>query len=401
MEDHGAITNKDNLQAIISTFPEGIDHAFGYGSGVFVQEENNINTNQDAMIDLIMSVSDETAWHEKNLYNNPDHYAAIPKLLGSNFVSMVQNQGAGCYFNPMVRINTKSNTNNNIDNQGHDNNEKESSRLVKYGVISHDKLKKDLMEWDCMYVAGRMHKPVLPLEIDHMNSVGLDQSSDEILQLQQDYNLRYAVSTALLLLPLHNSFDFDIDESSSQKRKIDISHLFESIAGLSYIGDPRLAAGAEDPGKVQKLVNSTGQLERFKSMYSHQMSRMEKIGLISMNKFEAKDVVEVNLKDGATRRELFNNLPKNVQLQLGIKSAPVSTSSISNPTASSTATTQNVASEEMVSFAKNLAVALGKIVGPPARVQSAKGVITAGIYKSFVYAGAKLAKGAFRNIIKK
>jgi translocator assembly and maintenance protein 41 len=31
---------------------------------------------------------------------------------------------------------------------------------VKYGVISMDALLKDLTEWDSLYVAGRMQKPV-------------------------------------------------------------------------------------------------------------------------------------------------------------------------------------------------------------------------------------------------
>lgn len=373
MEDaaNGTITSIKNLQAIISTFPEEIDYAFGYGSGVFVQEENSINTNENAMIDLILSVSDPTAWHQKNIHSNPVHYAAIPKILGPSFISMVQSKGAGCYFNPMVHINVQ---------------DKETSRLVKYGVISQSRLKRDLMEWECLYVAGRMQKPILPLEMNKKGS----ETSDEILQLQENFNLKYALSTALLLLPQQSHFN-------PEEKQVKINYLFELIAGLSYIGDPRFTVGAEDPGKVSKLVNSNGQLERFLSMYEHQISNLEKEGVIGIGtgsssnnslssthkKFE-QQFIEVDLNDVSTRRKLYENLPKNLQFY---------TQSFIVPSKNKSSDTSDA---EIASFAKYLTTALGKIVGPPARIQSGKGVLTAGISKSFRYVGAKLAKGAFR-----
>ena len=38
---------------------------------------------------------------------------------------------------------------------------KDQERPVKYGVISMGELVNDLKEWDSLYVAGRLHKPVL------------------------------------------------------------------------------------------------------------------------------------------------------------------------------------------------------------------------------------------------
>ena len=39
-------------------------------------------------------------------------------------------------------------------------------RRIKYGVVSTAKLKRDLHDWTDLYLAGRMHKPVLTLRDD-------------------------------------------------------------------------------------------------------------------------------------------------------------------------------------------------------------------------------------------
>lgn len=92
---------------------------------------------------------------------------------------------------------------------------------MKYGVISRKKFLEDLLDWKYLYVAGRLHKPVLMLKsyphIDHA-----------ILR-----NRENAVRTALLLLP-------------SKFTEVD---LYLTIAGLSYLGDPRMGVG-ENPKKV-------------------------------------------------------------------------------------------------------------------------------------------------------
>ena len=82
----GTITNKENLEAIVSTFADGIEYSFGYGSGVFVQEENNVNSNQNAMVDLILSVLDAHLWHERNIGIYPHHYSTLPKIMGPRFI---------------------------------------------------------------------------------------------------------------------------------------------------------------------------------------------------------------------------------------------------------------------------------------------------------------------------
>jgi hypothetical protein len=431
----GTLTNKEHLEAIISTFPQ-IEYAFGYGSGVFSQQQQQ-NHDKEAMIDLILSIPDDTCnngdnstatnvynWHEQNIQMNPDHYAFIPKLLGPNFITMLQHTGAGCYFNPMVKIRTEK-SHSNMSNM---------SRLVKYGVISHSKLKQDLMEWDCMYIAGRMHKPILALNESSSSSSSQEinngnnrMQSDEIMYLQEHYNLKYAFASALLLLPLHNNNNNATDDDD---RRIKINNLFEIIAGLSYIGDPRLAAGAEDPGKVSKLVNSNGQLERFKSLYQYQISNLEQQGVISTgtgigtgtgkdtdtgchdSNSQPKSIgdnnkevfIEVDVHDWAVRRKLLSDLPKNIQYQM-MKHHKYQyqyqhnlAQQHSSPSTNIANLNTNATQEEITLFAKDLTNTIGQIVGRPARIQSAKGLLTAGVHKSIQYVWAKLAKGALRNV---
>jgi hypothetical protein len=49
------------------------------------------------------------------------------------------------------------------------------SKLVKYGVIAHDNLKQDLMEWNHLHVADRMHKSML--SVMHYDKVGVRAGS--------------------------------------------------------------------------------------------------------------------------------------------------------------------------------------------------------------------------------
>lgn len=37
---------------------------------------------------------------------------------------------------------------------------------IKYGVVSLAALQRDLRNWDSLYCAGRLHKPVLPVRED-------------------------------------------------------------------------------------------------------------------------------------------------------------------------------------------------------------------------------------------
>ncbi|KAL8673145.1 MAG: hypothetical protein Q9168_002442 [Polycauliona sp. 1 TL-2023] len=225
---------KEALRQILWRFRAPIRYAFAYGSGVFPQTASgsksastvhphpstaisSVQGGQGKMIDFIFGVSYTQHWHSLNLQQHRDHYSGIGSL-GSSFVSRVQNNyGAGVYFNPYVTVN---------------------GTLIKYGVVNLDTLCRDLSEWDTLYLAGRLQKPVKILR------------DDPRVRLANQMNLISAVRTALLLLPS----DFTEQE------------LYGTIAGLSYLGDPRMALPAENPNKVANIIKY--QLPNFRRLYA-------------------------------------------------------------------------------------------------------------------------------------
>lgn len=224
---------KEALRQILWRFRAPIRYAFAYGSGVFAQSGSasaadkihpsapaaiqNMQQGKGKMIDFIFGVSYTQHWHSLNLNQHRDHYSGLGSL-GSYMVSQVQDRfGAGVYFNPYVTVN---------------------GTLIKYGVVNLDTLCKDLSQWDSMYLAGRLQKPVKILR-DHPN-----------VRLANQFNLLSAVRVALLLLPGEFS-EFD---------------LYSTIAGLSYMGDLRMSFSAEDPRKVKNIV--LGQMAHFRRLYA-------------------------------------------------------------------------------------------------------------------------------------
>ena len=228
---------KETLRQILWKFKAPIRYAFAYGSGVFTQEGGRtpssghnsilhpnppdaiakVQAGGQKMIDLIFGVSYSQHWHSLNLQQHRDHYSAVGSL-GSFAVSKLQDSfGAGLYFNPYITVN---------------------GTLIKYGVVNLDTLCRDLSQWDTLYLAGRLQKPVKILR---------DNPS---VRLANQVNLISAVRTALLLLPP----DFTEEQ------------LYSTIAGISYMGDPRMSLPAEDTKKVLNIVQ--GQLPNFRRLYA-------------------------------------------------------------------------------------------------------------------------------------
>lgn len=175
------------------------------------------------MIDFIFGVSYSQHWHSLNLNEHRDHYSGL-RSLGSYVVSQVQdNWGAGVYFNPYVTVN---------------------GTLIKYGVVNIDNLCSDLSNWDTLYLAGRLQKPVKILR-DHPR-----------VRLANQVNLISALRVAMLLLP---------PEFTEHQ-------LYSTIAGISYMGDIRMSLPAENPNKVNNIVSA--QMANFRRLYAPLIDNM-------------------------------------------------------------------------------------------------------------------------------
>ncbi|KAF2436347.1 mitochondrial import protein mmp37 [Tothia fuscella] len=228
---------KEALRQILWKFRAPIRYAFAYGSGVFAQSSGDAPSSTakpsphehppeaiakwqkggGKMIDFIFGVSYTQHWHSLNLSQHRDHYSFLGSL-GSGLVSRVQdNWGAGVYFNPYITVN---------------------GTLIKYGVVNLDTLQRDLSQWDTLYLAGRLHKPVKILR------------DDPKVRLANQINLISAVRTALLMLG-----------PTFTERE-----LYTAIAGISYNGDPRMSLSTENPHKIANIV--TNQTANFRQLYA-------------------------------------------------------------------------------------------------------------------------------------
>lgn len=313
MTMEGQLANVLDLENLIhNSFPR-IVHAFGYGSGVFVQQNEN---EAEKMIDLILVVDDAHAFHEENLKRHRNHYSLPCRLGGPLFCAHLQNDfGAKVFFHAFVRL---------------------EGKLIKYGVVEKRSLLDDLNNWSYLYTAGRLHKPTLPLISD-----------DEVTESQRSRNLPFALATSLLLLE-------EVHENAATENVASMSTVFQSIAQISYSGDPRMDVGGEDPNKIQKLVHgNAGQMERFRRLYQPSLDDFSDRGFLSYCSSTEKVQWDASF--------LRHALPPRLAL----------TGSLLQP-------------------------AIRSIVHKAARTQSLKGIVTAGIVKSAQYAMAKFSKGLLR-----
>ena len=260
MTQRSCRVDREHLARLLdANFPiDTIDHAFAYGSAVFTQPGlypsgagPGAGPGTDtAMLDLIFTVSDPVAWHRHNLARNPHHYAFPMALLGAPAINWASEYiGCGVYFNPMVRLETKNG----------------QSLVVKYGVASTESVERDLLDWNALYVAGRLHKAVETLV------------EDRRIAAAQQTNLSNALRTALCLLMLENT-DPDSDrylnghrgESRTSRGRYPIGTVIRTIVSLSYTGDIRVGI-AEDAKKVERIVE--GSWDRLVDMYTPAIAR--------------------------------------------------------------------------------------------------------------------------------
>jgi mitochondrial translocator assembly and maintenance protein 41 len=313
---------KDLLSIAEDTFcMEEVEYAFGYGSGVFAQDLASADK-EKKVLDLILVVKDSHRFHESNMKRNHAHYWIPPFMFDQTAVNWTvwwQRHAFNTSFLSNPRI-TFQVTNN-----------------LKYGVVQKEDLADDLQDWMYLYLAGRMHKPILTF-----------LHNDEINAMQQS-NLHAALCCSLLLL--------STDQMSTHTRSSD--EVYAKIASLSYTGDPRMTARAEDPQKISKLVNGPGQKVRWNELYQDAANHLQKQGIL--------DHASTDWKWDSTpaaQKYLWQQLPKRFQVE-----------------------------QQSAALHK----ALKATVSRSSRYQSMKGLITAGPIKSWKYAMRKLSKGLLKH----
>uniref|UniRef100_A0A8R1HFM6 Phosphatidate cytidylyltransferase, mitochondrial n=1 Tax=Caenorhabditis japonica TaxID=281687 RepID=A0A8R1HFM6_CAEJA len=236
-------------------------------------------------------------------------------------------------------------------------------RNIKYGVISFDDAKQDLLDWRWIYIAGRLHKPVLDVIKPEIKPQTTQKTTDgpnysEIFDLVTE-NRRSALHSALLLLP----------ESFSLKQ------LFHAIVGLSYTGDFRMIVG-EDRSKIQKIVE--GNYEHLLKVYQPLMNDDARLSVMTPAKV---------IQDGSTGAiyHRLNLLPSEVlnRIQKNMNRAQKR---------------QRDAEEVIFSLshrhdvAATVQTAIGSIIRPVSYRQTAKNAFSAGVTRSIVYSMAKMSK---------
>ncbi|KAG0226140.1 Mitochondrial translocator assembly and maintenance protein 41 [Actinomortierella wolfii] len=321
----------ERLKSVVDTFHRKapIRYAFAYGSGVFAQ--NGYDGKSKPMVDFIFGVTHPQHWHALNLQANPHHYSFLGKL-GSKAVAMTQEKfGAGVYFNPFVEVN---------------------GMIIKYGVVSIDTLCSDLLNWETMYISGRLHKPVKIL---------LD---DPRTRLSNQVNLFNATRVSLLSLP----------------KKFTSEELFTKIASLSYMGDFRMSIG-ENPHKVQNIVQA--QLPQFHRLYDPLLANLSNVTVLREGHLEQDDSPLV-------RSRTFQKLPP--RLKEGVRYRYNSALS----KAGVEILNEDGKEIQSVATAPDLPLYLSQtihsIIQIPALTQSIKGIATAGAVKTSKYAVQKLGK---------
>lgn len=319
------------LKGILNSFPKNMKFCFAYGSAAFKQKDNQSNN----MLDLIFVVRNVTQWHAQNLKLNPKHYAQPLRFLGHRVISNVQEKwGAKVYYNTLVKV--------------------PGEYIIKYGVISEVSLVEDLLDWNDMYLSGRLHKPVKVL-------VEPDEHSQLPTALVQ--NLHSAVHAALLLLPQHfTEIDF-----------------YKTIAGLSYNGDFRMMFG-ENKDKVSNIV--LPQLSCFRELYSPILQHFE--NYVDIPKSDQMALTCHQDTCPVTKIHHLNQLPRTPQIELVRAWSQ-------GPRSKDTEDCLRAIAHDP-ECGEILEQCLRDIVWRSSVTQSLKGIITAGLVKSVKYSTSKIMK---------
>ncbi|KAJ3313091.1 Mitochondrial translocator assembly and maintenance protein 41 [Boothiomyces sp. JEL0838] len=299
----------EKLQGVINGFNAPIRYAVAYGSGAYEQKGyEKAKAGKDVMVDFIFGVTHAEHWHSLNLRQYPHHYSALKHFKEGTIAHVQEKYGARIYYNPDIIVN---------------------GVRIKYGVVSMHHLLRDLEEWETLYLAGRLQKPVKILR------------DDAKVKLATKQNLENAVRVALLMLP----------------ERFTEEDLFLKIAGLSYRGDFRMLFG-ENPHKVYNIVYA--QMDAFHEKYVDIITELPNVNYLADGSLEHHYLWSISKAGGKSvnREEPFYS--------------------------------QGIADSPYVSNC--VAKTVRDIVGQPAITQSIKGIFTAGLSRTFKYSMEKFNK---------
>uniref|UniRef100_A0A7I4Y009 Phosphatidate cytidylyltransferase, mitochondrial n=1 Tax=Haemonchus contortus TaxID=6289 RepID=A0A7I4Y009_HAECO len=308
---------------LISVLPlSTVEYAFAYGSGALQQKGEN---KSEKMIDFVLCTSDPVSFHKENIKKNSSHYSLL-RCIGANTLAQFQTRiAAHVYYNTHVHI---------------------GNRRIKYGVISTEDLNRDLLDWRWLYVAGRLHKPVL----DVRPTAAIASNVEE--------NRRCALQAALLLLP--DSFDLE--------------KLYQKIVSLSYTGDFRMYVG-EDKDKIKKIV--LGCMEYLSEVYDPLLASDSRLvvqnGSVLQDGSTAAIYHRLNLLPSTVLERIQTNWNKRNKWQKDREEVLFS-----------------LAHRHDVTL--HVEGAISSIVAPAAISQTLKNAASAGFSRSVMYSLAKLAK---------
>lgn len=317
-------------------FPKsGLSLAFGYGSRI--TKQTNSSHYPDDLVDLIFAVDNPLEWHTDNLKNNKAHYSFLRYFpdAAAAITTIQENYGAAMYFNPYVELDQRL--------------------LIKYGTIKTSHLIGDLTNWDHLYVAGRLHKPVEFI----VNSC----DKNETLRAAFKFNKESALRAALLQLP----------------EIFNPQQLYEMITGLSYRGDPRMIFG-EDRDKIRNIVGS--QIDRFQQLYLP-MIKLHPSFKECITWSESKQQFSQELTSSTVLRHL-KALPSSARRK--VCELHESEARSLDADAILTSASRSLNCDQLVGRA------LASIVRRSSLSQSFKGLMTAGLAKSIKYSQRKLLK---------
>lgn len=317
---------------ILREFPRNLKFCFAYGSGVFKQKNNESSSN---MLDLIFVVRNPYQWHSENMRRNPDHYAQPLRYFGHKAVTNLQETwGAKVYYNTLIKM--------------------PDGKDIKYGVISEVSLVEDLLDWNVLYLAGRLHKPV---------EIVVEPDNNSQLRTALVQNLHSAVHASLMLLPEHFS---EID-------------FYKTVAGLSYNGDFRMTFG-EDKNKIKNIV--VPQVHKFRELYAPILKTFDQY--VDFPKSgNPSDICHQDLS-ADSRIYHLNHLPRAPQVKMVRAWSQ-------GPKSKDTEDCLRAIAKDPDS-SELLDQSLRDIVWKSSVSQSFKGIFTAGFAKSLKYSGAKIIK---------